>query len=188
VAEINLLKQKSSTNSFAAVFPSVLAKILIVVALGVIGYYGWLFVEEKKITSNTVQLQNDIANAKKDALGRTDRYELLTRQGQLIELGKLAGDYGYFTKLFKPLADNTLKFARYTGIKATSDGDITLSVVVPNLESLDKYFQFFNTSYFAENFSDVKIGGYYKVKEKNSEYYTFDIKMKYNTGLIKQKP
>lgn len=187
MAEINLLKQKSSGQNFIAGLPSLLAKILIIVALGIAAYYGWLFIEEKKADVSLSDLQTQIANAKRDALNRPERYELLTRQGQLKELGALNGNYEYFTKLFKPLADNTLKRARYTGIKADSDGNVTLSAVVPSLQDLDKYFQLFNTSSFSSNFRNVKIGGFYKVKDINSESYTFDIKMQFDPGLIKTK-
>ncbi len=188
MAEINLLKQKSSGQNLAASLPSFLAKFLIVVALGVLAYYGWLFFAQKKAATEVAQLQTEIASAKKDALGRPERFELLTRQGQLKELGALSGNYEYFTQLFKPLADNTLKRAQYTGIKADSDGNIVLSAVVPSLEDLDKYFQLFNTSDFSANFSNVQVGGFYKVKDKTGEHYTFDIKMQFDPGLIKAKP
>jgi hypothetical protein len=187
VAEINLLKQKSSGSSFASALPSLLAKLLILVALAAAAYYGWLFLEEKKAAASISNLQIEIASAKKDALSRPERYELLTRQGQLKELASLSGNYEYFTKLFKPLADNTLKRARYTGIKATEDGQVTLSAVVPSLVDLDKYFQLFNTSSFSANFTNVKVGGFYKIKEKDFEQYTFEIKMDFDPGMIKAK-
>lgn len=187
MAEINLLKQNSSGASFASALPSILAKFLIVVALGVVAYYGFLYLEDKKTASSVAKLQTEVANAKKDALNRPERYELLTRQGQLKEMASLSGNYEYFTKLFKPLADNTLKRAKYTAIKATNDGEVTLSASVPTLEDLDKYFQLFNTTSFSTNFSNVKVGGFYKVKEKDFEQYTFEIKMNFDPGLIKAK-
>ena len=146
-----------------------------------------MYLEEKKITTSVTKLQSEIASAKKDALNRPERYELLTRQGQLKELTSLSGNYEYFTKLFKPLADNTLKRARYASIKAENSGEVTLSASVPTLEDLDKYFQLFNTSSFSTNFNNVKVGGFYKVKEKDLEKYTFEIKMNFDPGLIKVK-
>ena len=49
MAEINLLKQKTSGTGLASALPSILAKFLIVVALGVVGYYGYCIWKRKKL-------------------------------------------------------------------------------------------------------------------------------------------
>ena len=73
-------------------------------------------------------------------------------------------------------------------MKAMADGSVSLKATAPTLQDLDKIFQLFNTEEFMQNFSNVKVGGFYQGKtDQDTDEYVFDIRMNYNTDIIKAK-
>jgi hypothetical protein len=191
VAQINLLKQ-NTTNSFdfSRSIPKILVRLFLVVLLCLLGYYGWLYFQVKKIDSDTIALNAKMAGEVSLALGTTDRNELLTRQLQIKTLSGLISSHLYWSQILKPLADATLQTATYTSIETLDDGTLSISGSVPSYEELEKYLQAFNLSDVYQNFSDVLLGGYVKNigKTPDSSNVNFQVIIKYNPDLIQYKP
>lgn len=188
MAEINLLKQASSAQNFSKHIPSLLVKLFIVIGIGVLGFYLWVNVQEKVMVKKLNKLAEEIVNEKQSALSLEQRDELITKQNQLREYVGLVSSQTYFSEIFEPLANQTYKNSKYISMKATSDGSVTLKATTPSLKDLHKIFQMFNTEEFMKNFSNVKIGGFYKGKAgDNSDEFLFDIRMNYNTEIITNK-
>lgn len=188
MAEINLLKQTSPSQNFAKQIPSLLVKFFAVVGLAVVGFYVWLNVQNKLLEKNLVKLSAEIVESKKSALTMEKREELLTKQHQLKEYAKLIAGQTFFSQIFEPLAAQAYKNSKYLTMRATSDGSVSMKVNTPTLQDLDKMFQMFNTEDFMKNFNNVKVGGFYKSKNTEGvDEYLFEIKMNYNTEIIKAK-
>lgn len=184
MAQINLLKQKSLGQNWLRLLPSIVAKFLMLVILAMFAYYGWLYTQNKKVNIETGAVEIKIIEAKKQAASIEKRDELLTRQGQLKQLESLIASHVYFSQIFKPLADVTLKTSWYSSLKAFSSGSISLSVVVPNIQELDKFLQVFNSPKFVENFSNVRVSGFKKIQENEQVSYSFEINMDFNANLL----
>lgn len=168
--------------------PSFLVKFLIVVGIGAVAYYGWVFFQTKKVTAELVRVQDEIAAEKASVSGIQDRDELLTRQLQLQSLDKVIAKHAYWTHVLPELANVTLRSATYSNIKATAEGVISLSGKVPTLEELDKFLQVFNLPEYSANFNMVRLGSYHVAQEDEGTSVSFEIKMNYNTGLLKYNP
>lgn len=184
MAEINLLKQSSAGSDLKKNSSKFLIRGLLIVLVLLVVYYGWLFIESKSIDNKMVAAEAQINTDNQSALGATGRDELLTRQQQLQTLSDLIGPHTYWSQLFKPLADATLKNATYSSLTVGKDNEVVLSVTVPTLEDLDKYMQIFNLSRFDQNFSDVRIGGFSKVQDKNSTSVKFEVQMQFDPKII----
>lgn len=188
MAEINLLKQTSPTQNFSKHIPSLLVKLFIVIGVVVLGFYVWMNIQTKVMDKKISELAEDIVNQKKSALSLAQRDELITKQSQLKEYVGLASTQTYFSGIFEPLAQQTYKNSKYLTMKATADGSVTLKATAPSLQDLHKIFQMFNTEGFMKNFSNVKVGAFFKSKTSdNNDEYLFDIRMNYNTEIIKNK-
>lgn len=187
MAQINLLKQKSSTQSFAEALPNIAVKILVLVFLGACVYYGYLFFKAKRVSQDTAAVQGEIqSGANEVESNRADRDELLTRQNQISELGGLIKTYPYWSQLFPALAKATLKISHYTGIKMSNDGSVSLSASVPDLYQFDKFLQIFDLPEFNENFYDVHISSFAKSKgPDDSLSINFEAKMRFCPELVK---
>jgi len=185
--QINLLRQKTTDQSKLRALPSLFAKFLIAVAVAVVVYYGWLVYQEKKVAKEVLSAKAQTIETKKQALEKQGRQELLTRQAQLKEYGSLVSEHTYFSQLFQPLANITLKSANYLVLRARSTGEISLTGQVPNVKELDKFMQIFNLSEFNKNFSNVKIAGFSRVQEKDTSYYRFELTMNFASQLIKNQ-
>lgn len=187
--QINLLKQKTNSQNFWEFFPSLLVKILVVVGLCVFAYYGWLVFKLHTANSELAKVQAQILSEKAIASGMADRNELLTRQLQLQQLDSLISKHVYWTHILPELARVTLKTAIYSQIQASAAGVITATGKVPTLGDLDKYLQVFNLPEYNANFSGVRLGSYHIVQDLTGTSVGFDIKMQYNTQLLRyQKP
>lgn len=185
MAQINLLKQRKIGQGLWGFLPVLIARILMLIALAVLLFYGWLFLKQQKLTKEINNVQQQIINGQKEAESFKEKDEAFTRQAQLKELEKLIANHTYFSKLLPELAKVTLKEATYTNIKSTIDGEISLSVIVPDLQALDKFIQIFDYPKFYENFGEVRLGAFQKIQQENAVAYKFDVRMKYNTKFIK---
>jgi hypothetical protein len=184
VAQINLLKQSSTGGGFNKDIPKILIWIFLVILALLLAYYGWLFFESKNIDNKTEAAQIQLNNDSQAALAAKGRGELLTRQQQLQSLSGLVASHLYWSQLFKPLADATLKNASYSSLTVSAGNGLTLSVTVPTLEDMDKYMQVFDLPQFYQNFSNVNFGGFSKSQDKNSTGVKFEVKMQYNPKII----
>jgi hypothetical protein len=188
VAQINLLKQNVSVGSqLQKDIPKFLVRLFLIILVGIIGYYGWLFFQAKSLDSQIAETNVKINSEQQSGLTEKNRNELMTRQQQLKSLNGLVASHSYWSQLFKPLADATLKNASYSNLQVSLDGGLSLSVAVPTLEDLDKYMQIFDLPQFNQNFSNVIIGGFTKVDSKNSTGVQFQAKMKFDPKLIQYK-
>jgi len=182
MAQINLLKQKTSSQNFWEFFPSLMVKILFLVVLAVIGYYVWLYLqirstensiaEEKQASSLAGQGVKDVAN----------RDEIYTRQAQLQQLDGLISKHLYWSYIFPALAKVTLKQAGYSSITVTSAGQISLSVTVADFDSIDKFIQVFDQPEFSQNFNNLKVGAFHK--EGDNAGYAFDAVLNFNKAIM----
>ncbi len=188
MAEINLLKQSSGGSNLKKNSSKFLIRGLLTVLVLLVAYYGWLFIESKSIDNKTVAAEAQINTDNQSALDAKGRDELLTRQQQLQTLSGLIGPHTYWSQLFKPLADATLKNANYSSLTVGKDNGLVLNVTVPTLEDLDKYMQIFNLPGFDQNFSDVRIGGFSKVQDKNSTSVKFEVQMQFDPKIIQYQP
>jgi len=187
LAEINLLKQSSTGGDFKKNIPKFLIWVFLAALILLFAYYGLLFFESKGIDTKMAAVEIQMNNDNQAALSPKGKDELLTRQQQLQSLSGLIGSHIYWSQLFKPLADATLKNASYSSLTTGVGNDLILSVTVPTLEDLDKYMQIFNLPEFDQNFSNVRIGGFSKAQGKNSTYVRFEVKMQYDPKIIQYK-
>lgn len=185
MAQINLLKQKSASQNFLEGLPALIVKLLVVVLIGVLVYYGWIYLKQRDVDGQIVELQERIAQSKQSVLENENRNELFTRQAQLQELDKLIEGHLYWSQLMPALANVTLKSANYSGLKILDDGEITLKVTVPDLVELDKFLQVFDLPSVNSKFSNVRIGSFHKVQDEDNTVLSFDVKMQYNPEILK---
>ncbi len=185
MAQINLLKQKTSIDSVWQMTTSVLVKLLAVAFLAMLGFYGWQFYKINKIAAQEISDQQEISTAQQSAGAITNREELYTRQAQLSEQSGLIQKHLYWSQLFPALAKVTFKKASYTAIQLTKEGQLTLKVTVPDLYSIDKFFDVYNQPEFNENFYNLRIGSFQKSEGDEKEGYSFDARFDFNTGLLR---
>ncbi len=190
VAQINLLKQKSSSLASFDIVPSILVKVFAGALIALVVYYGWIYIRINKTNAEIASIQEQIAQGRKDVVNTKERNELLTRQAQLKELNGVLGKHAYWSQIFPEIARVTLKTAKYSDIKASDEGDFSLSVEVPNISDFDKYLQVFDNPKFNANFSDLRVSGYHKSQdsEENMANIKFDVKMKYNSSILNYNP
>lgn len=165
--------------------PGIFVKIMLVAALGVLAYYGWLVMQNKKVVKEVAEIKAEHAQNIATAMNLKKRDEVLTRQAQLKEFNSLLAGHLYWSNVLPELAKVTLKYAKYTNLRASADGTLELGVTVPTLDDLDKYLQVFDQAKFNENFSDIRIGGFSKVTDETGSQIKFDARMKYNGNLLK---
>jgi hypothetical protein len=184
VAQINLLKQSAPSNNLWEIIPKILTRVFAVVLIGLILYYAWLFFRSKSLDNQIAATKVQINTDRQSALNSPQRDELLVRQTQLKDLSGLISSHVYFSQLLPVLAQDTLKTASYSSLKADASGNLTLAVTVPTLEDLDKYLQVFDLPEVNKNFSNVRIGGYTKVNIAGSTAISFQVNMQYNPSII----
>jgi len=185
VAQINLLKQKKSSEGLVAMLPALLVKLLVVVLVAVVGYYGWLFFKINRTEKNIVNTQGEVTRVKQELVNVSNRGEIYTRQAQLMELNKLIDSHPYWSNVFPAIAKVTLKKAAYSNMVVNNDGTATISVTVPTLEDVDRYLQVFDMADVSGNFSDLKVGAFHKSQEGDGISYKFDVRLKFNPVLLK---
>lgn len=184
MAQINLLKQSNNNEALSGIFSSVVVKVLIVVLVVLIGYYGWVAWQIRNTNNDIAQATKSIQDANQAIAGIQGKDELVTRQGQLKELGTIIANHPYWSAFLAELARVTLKTASYLSIQTLDDGHVSLIVSVPAMADLDKFLQVFNDPDFNQNFSDIKIDSVGTVQKADKIYYQFGVKMQYDTGLL----
>ncbi len=184
MAQINLLKQKTVSENLWETLPGIFLKLLLVVALGVLAYYAWLYIKINKVNAEITTIKEQNAKNLSTAFSLGQRDEVLSRQAQLKEFSSLVDKHVYWSHLLPEVAKVTLKTASYSSLRGVADGSMTLSVAVPSLNDLDKYLQVFDQPQFNKNFSDVKMGGFHKLVEEGTAMVKFDVQLKYNPNLL----
>jgi hypothetical protein len=184
MAEINLLKTPGSERNIFQDLSSWLVKILVVLALAVIGYYGYVFFKVKATTKEIGEIQQDIEKNKVEALSLPGRDEFLLRQSQLKDFAALTGAHIYYSKLIPALAKVTYKLANYSGINITTQGKISMQATVPSLADLDKFLQVFDDSEVSKNFYNVRVGGFSQIEVSEGKAYIFTVQMDYNPAIL----
>lgn len=184
MAQINLLKQTTSSTNAWEIIPKILVKVLLLVLVLVLAYYAWLFISFNKTVKDIENTKSDIEKIRSTSLNVAGRNEVLTRQLQIKALNEAVNSHIYWSQLMPKLAAVTLKTASYTSMRVNNTGLLTLVVNVPDLESLDKYLQVFNLPEVNKNFSNVLISGYHKVQGENANSINFEVSMKFNPAII----
>ncbi len=184
--QINLLKQQSPFAVSGSVL-SVVNKIIIVLILVLIGYYGWVYFQVKTVKTKITTLHSEIAN-KKTEFNQTKRSdELIIRQTQIKEFDNLINSHVYWSQLLPEIAKVTLKQATYLSIQTDSKHALSLSVQLANMVELNKFLQAFNSPSLNKYFRDVKIGGVSKVQEDDKNFIKAEITFDFNSKIIEYK-
>lgn len=184
MAQINLLKQTSSTSENWEILPKLLVRFLVAVFIFIICYYVWVVISLSSTKREIIKIKNNIEAKKAESLNVKGRNEVFTRQQQLNAFSGLVGAHLYWSQILPKIAGATLKTASYSDLKIGDTGDLKLTVNVPDLQSLDKYLQVFNLPQINKNFSDVNISGFHKIQTKDATSISFEVSMKYNPTLV----
>jgi hypothetical protein len=192
VPQINLLKQNTSSAGHTALAfaPKILVRVLLVVLVLALGYYGWLFYRGGSVTKDTASLQAKMDNESNAATSVPRLNELLTRQLQIKDLQGVVASHIYWSRLFSELARVTLKTASYDSMQVIGDGTIQLNAEVPSIQDLDKYLQVFDLTDFNKYFSNVRVSQFTKIQSAalGTTGIQFQIKMQYDPSLISYSP
>lgn len=187
MAQINLLKQKSTGSSLVEVLPTYLVWLFSVVLAGVLAYYGWLFYKMHSVSADISKTQDSITQTR-NAIGQLkNTEELIARQQQLKALETLMDSHVYWSQLLPEIAKVTLKTASYSDLKMSSDGTVSLAVSVPTFEDFDKFLQVFDLPEVYANFNNVRVSSFNKIEGDNSTSIKFDVNMNFNQALLKYK-
>jgi Tfp pilus assembly protein PilN len=190
MAQINLLKQNNNNGLLASFSPKMLTIIFGVVFLCILGYYGFLFFQDRQINSQINDVSAEIESVHQKALAVKEKDELYTRQQQVKSLKELLPSHLYWSQFFEPLARATLKNAKYSAIKITPPNAVSLTVAVPSLEDMDKYLQVFDNADLNKYFSNVRIGGYNKIQgdtATSTQQIQFSVQMNFNPEIMNYK-
>lgn len=186
MSEINLLHSDPSvggrSSSFAAKF---IARIILLLVVGVILLYAALYFYTWRNTSKIESVNQQVQTMQTEAMADTERNEVVTRQAQLIELETLIDNHLYWSYLLPELARVTLKSAKYTDIEAKSNGQLNLSVSLPNYGEVEKYMQIFDLPEYNQQFSNVRIIGIDTVQKETAIETLLRLQLTFNSEYIK---
>jgi len=182
--QINLLKQKTSSQVFLDYFPPLMVKILAVAVLVLVGVYVWKYVQARDLAKQIVEEQQAVSDTTQKAGSVPNRNEIYTRQAQLAAYNQLLGKHVYWSAVLPALAKSTLKGASYSSISMTNEGTLTLTVTVPSLDSIDQYLQVFDQPEIYQNFYNLRIGAFRKIETAGGESYQFDAQLDFNPALL----
>jgi hypothetical protein len=189
MAQINLLKQTNTTHNYGNATAKILVRVLLVVLVGLLAYYAWLFIDLKKTNADIAAMEEKVIGEKQAVLDIKNRNQLYTRQMQVQNLEKLVGAHTYWSGFFPEIARVTLKTAGYKNLTVRSDGTLVLGAVVPTLADLAKYMQVFDHPDFNKNFSNVKIGSFSQVQNDEATTIEFQVNMDFDPAIIQyQQP
>lgn len=186
--QINLLKQQSPGESFLKLLPSLLVKLFVVLVLVLLGYYAWLFIRIGKLESDIKTSEANYAETLKKVVTTKNRNEVYTRQLQLKQFKTLLSGHIYWTNFFPALGQVTLKSAYFSNITASKEGELTLTVHVPDLENIDQFMQIFNQPDFNKTFNALKIGDFRLVQTDQSRDFTFEAHLKFSPAILGYQP
>lgn len=186
MADINLLQNDSYESGVNAGYAAtVLARLLLLLVMGVIAIYAVLYFDSWRSDSSLQEVTSKISTKQAESLTNKDRNELVTRQEQLAELEVLIDKHVYWSYLMPELARVTLKSAQYTEIEAKSDGKLNLTVKLPSYEDIEKYMQIFDLPEYNQQFSNVKITGINKVQTESTVETELRLELTFNPEYIK---
>lgn len=185
MADINLLGSEKKEFHFSERGFSWLARLMVVVVVAILAYYGYLFYASHKVQGQIDSLRTKTQTAQADAVSNKDRAQLLTRQGQLASLNPLIKNHTYWSALLPEVARVTLKQASYVTMQADSSGTMVLTVSVPDYASMDKFLQVFDMSQYNQQFKDVKILSINKSQEASNLNLNLRIQLSFNPDFIK---
>lgn len=158
MAQINLLRHNPTPQQTLSSISSVVVKLLSVLILGLVAYYGYLWFQIGSQEKRARTLEAEITSVNSSVARMPDLDEVALRQSQLREFEGLLSKHIYWSSLLPKLAEATTKSTMFTSVKALSDGTLTVSALVPNMAELDKLLQVFNRKDVSENFYNVRIG------------------------------
>src|SRR6185503_8986060 len=109
--QINLLKQTATKSPLPT--GKISAWVMLLVLVGSLGYYGFLFIQLKTANADITSLQSQISTDQQAAATIPNKNELFTRQLQLKSLDGLISKHVYWSQVLPSLAQVTLKTASY---------------------------------------------------------------------------
>jgi hypothetical protein len=187
MADINLLSTNNQSPVAAQHQASLVVKIIAVVLVLVVLYYGYLWYQASRVNNRIEYTQSQIGKTQAEALAMKERSALITRQGQLQTADTLVKNHVFWSYLLPELARVTLKSTSYATIAATSEGVLNLTVTAPSYADLDKYLQVFNLPQYNKEFSDVKVLSIIKAQDENTLSNEMKLQLKFNPAFIRNR-
>lgn len=184
MADINLLSTDNTHKFHFTQGAGLVVKVLIGVLVLIILYYGYLRWEINHTKSTTSALEAKTVKLTAEAMGRKDRDEIVTRQGQLQSLDGLIKNHVYWSDFLPELARVSLSSSTYASFLADATGVLDVTVVVPTYADADKYVQVFDLPQFNTQFSDLRILSMSKVQEVNLVATQLKLELKFNPNFI----
>lgn len=186
MSDINLLNSDSGrSSSLAARGKRWFLRVVVVVFIASLLYYAYLFFNAWGLNKDLTESQAAIDSYQTQINQTSNRQELVTRQGQLEEANNLLAEHLSWSYLLPELARVTVQSARYTNIDAREDGELGVTVTVPNYQEADKYLQVFNLPQFNSSFSNVTVVSLLKTQEENVTETTMRLKLNFDKALLK---
>jgi hypothetical protein len=187
MADINLLSTNNESRGFRSKGAPLFVKILSVLLLLVVLYYGYLWFYSSRIQNQITEWKDKTAQVQAQAMNQKERKEVVTRQGQIQNLDQLIKNHVSWSYLLPELARVTLKSAVYSSISADEKGSLTLTVTAPNYADLDKYLQVFDLPQYNQQFSEVRILSINKIQNEDRVYTQMKIQLKFNPDFIRNR-
>lgn len=185
MAEINLLSNNTPRPSVSKTLSSIFVKTLAVLLLLVLVYFGYIFFALKNTSNASASETEKINQDQQDILSNKNRSELLIRQSQLKEAENLIENHVYWSRFFKDIAQATLKTTSYSDFSSQGDGNITVSLTVPDYKTLDEFLQVFDLPQFNKNFSNVRIISVAKTTQGSVPSLKVKVRFQYNIDVLK---
>jgi hypothetical protein len=183
MAQINLLKQQTSKTTVA--LPKVFVGLMVVILLGLGGYYFYLNSQIKKIADDTLVVQTKLTKDKQLASSVPNRDEILLRQQQIKILKDLITKHIYWSQIFPSLSKVTYNTASYSSMRIGGNNTLILSGSVPSVEDLDLYLQVFDLPQVYKFFNHVRISAFTKQQDKNNvTSIKFEATLQYDPSII----
>lgn len=188
MADINLLQNDTSTTgSIVGRGGFYVSRLLMVVLVAVIAWYGYLLFDGHKTSGSIKDTQAKISQAESEALNNEGRGELLTRQGQVKALDGLIENHLYWSYLLPELARVTLPSTKYTTVEADAAGKLSLSVSLNSYDDFEKFMQVFDLPEYNQQFSNVRVVSINKTQKDDTIETVVRLQLTFNPEFIKGK-
>lgn len=186
MAEINLLGS-SQTNKSQGIAPFIplFNRLFVGLLVLVIALYGWFWYREGKIDDQSAQINDQVNAAQQKLMNDPSRNELLTRQGQIQDLTRLARNHFYWSILLQELPKMDLKTAQLLAFNANSQGVATMVVSVTSYADLDRFLQVFDKASVNQTFSDIQIKSVSKTEQNGQPLIKAKIQVKHRLDFIR---
>ncbi len=183
--QINLLGQNNRPTFSLGKSPLYLVRLFIVIFIGLLVYWAYLFVQTKFTTKQVATTQDSIIKTQKSILADENRKKLLVKQGQLRAANTLITEEEFWSRLLPELARVTLKSASYISFSATANGIARVSVAVPSYKDFDQFLQVFDLPEFNSHFSHITVSQVGKYQQGDVQSVRFDMTLQYDSGFLK---